>query len=138
MYCVFGGTPRYLASITTRHSLVDNIVTLCLTREGTVRQLVETALVQEQGLRDHATYNALLRAIGAGNTELNRIQKDAAIGTADLTATRDKLERLIALGYVCKERNFAAKNTQPYRYCLADPALAFYFTFVTRHQGILE
>ncbi len=138
MYCVFGGTPRYLASITTRHSLVDNIATLCLAREGTVRQLVETALVQEQGLRDHATYNALLRAIGAGNTELNRIQQDAAIGTPDLTATRDKLERLIALGYVRKERNFAAKNTQSYRYRLADPALAFYFTFVTRYQGMLE
>ena len=138
MYCVFGGTPRYLAHIDVRQSLGDNIARLCLARDGPVRQLVETALVQEQGLREHTTYNAILRAIGAGNTELNSIQQGAAIVAADLTATRDKLERLLALGFVRKERNFGAKHTQPYRYRLDDPALAFYYTFVTRNAGILE
>ena len=138
MYCVFGGTPRYLAHIDIRQSLNDNIARLCLARDGPVRQLVETALVQEQGLREHATYNAILRAIGAGNTELNNIQQGAAITATDLTATRDKLERLIALGFVRRERNFGAKHTQPYRYRLADPALAFYYTFVTRNAGMLE
>ena len=137
-YAVFGGTPRYLASIDTTESLVANIARLSLSKQGTVRQLVETALLQEQGLRDHATYNAILRAIGAGRTELNAIKQGAAIGDGDFTATRNKIDRLIALGYVRRERNFGAKNTQAFRYRLADPAQAFHMAFVTRYQAMLE
>ena len=138
MYSVFGGTPRYLALLRPANPLRDNIARLFLDREGGVRQLVETALLQEEGLRDHATYTAILRAIGAGRTVLNEIKQGAGIEEGDLTATRDKIERLIALGYVRKARNFGAKRTQPFRYSLADPALGFYYHYVAGLEGPLE
>lgn len=137
-YGVFGGTPRYLALLRTTDPLLDNVERLWLDRQGPVRQLVQTALLQEEGLRDHATYTAILRAIGAGRTALNEIKQGAGIEDTDLTATRDKIERLIALGYVRKERNFEAKKTQPFRYRIADPALGFHYHYVARLEGPLE
>ncbi len=113
LHAVFGGAPQYVAHLRPTGGLVDNIARLCIARHGAIRQSVETALLREPGIRDHATYHALLRAMGAGFTTVNAIHTAAALPGTDLTATRAKLERLITLGYVKRERNFGARNTQP-------------------------
>ena len=97
-YGVFGGTPRYLAAIDQRRSLVENVQSLMLDASGEVRDLVRTALLQEQGLRDIAKYQAILRAVGEGRTTLNEIAQSAGLEVG--TPLRDKLERLGHLGYV--------------------------------------
>jgi hypothetical protein len=66
---IVGGTPRYLAAVKPARSLVDNVSRLMLAPRGEVRGLVETAILQEQGLREVSKYQAIMRAIGGGCTE---------------------------------------------------------------------
>lgn len=135
-YGVFGGMPRYLASVDTTRTFAENVTRLMLSPRGDVRGQVETALLQEQGLRDIPKYVGILRAIGAGRTELSEIADLA--GLAKHTSARQKVERLVELGYVERQRNFGAGRTTPWRYRLADPAFRFYHEFVTRYETALE
>jgi len=135
-YGVFGGMPRYLAPIDPGRSLADNVAELMLSPRGEVRSQVETAILQEQGLRDIPKYAGILRAIGGGRTELSRIASRA--GVANDTSLRDKVERLVRLGYAERHRNFDTGRTTPYRYRLADPAFMFYHAFVARLETALE
>ncbi len=135
-YAVFGGTPRYLAAVRANGPLGDNIARLMLAPRGEVRGLVETAILQEQGLREIPKYEAIMRAIGSGRTGLNEIGQRSGL-PAD-TSLRDKLQRLISLGYVQQFRNLGAKSTVPFKYRIADPAFTFYYEFVARHETALE
>jgi len=134
-YGVFGGAPRYLAAIDPSRPLSDNIIALMLHPTGEVRELVRTALLQEQGLREIPKYMAILRAIGSGRTGLNEIAQ--AAGLAKGTPLRDMIERLIGLDYVRAERNLGAKRTSPYRYRISDPAMRFYFDIVAPLESAL-
>lgn len=136
-YAAFGGTPRYLAAINIEQSLDENITRLLLDPQGEVRSLVETALVQERGLREVAKYQAILRAIGTGNTEFSEIKVRAGLQADADTVVRRMVEKLIDLGYVRSERNVGAKATAVYRYRIDDPAFAFYYAFVTRFEAAL-
>lgn len=135
-YGIFGGTPRYLDAVKPRRSLADNATRLMLAPRGEVRGLIETAILQEQGLREISKYQAIMRAIGGGCTELNRIGQRAGLPVD--TPLRDKVERLIELQYVTPFRNFGARGTVPFRYRLADPAFAFHYEFVSRHEALLQ
>ena len=135
-YGIFGGMPRYLAAVKPSRSLADNVARLALAPRGEVRGLIETAIVQEQGLRDIPKYQAILRAIGGGRTQLNEIGQKA--GLPSDTTLRDKVERLVGLGYVRQYRNLGAGSTVPFRYRIADPAFAFYYEFVTHYEAALE
>jgi uncharacterized protein len=134
-YGVFGGTPRYLAAIDPEQTLAANIVSLMLDPSGEVRELVRTALFQEQGLRDIPKYNAILRAIGRGRTELNRIAMDT--GLDNNPSLREKVERLISLDYVHAARNLGAGPKEPYRYRIADPAVRFFYDVVAPLESAL-
>jgi AAA+ ATPase superfamily predicted ATPase len=135
-YGIFGGTPRYLASIKANRSLGENVARAMLAPRGEVRGLIETAIVQEQGLRDIAKYQAILRAIGSGCTELNQVGQRAGLPTD--TSLRDKVEKLMELGYVRAHRNLGAGSTVPFRYAICDPAFAFHYEFVSPHVSALE
>jgi len=135
-YGIFGGMPSYLAAIDPARPLGENVAALVLSPRGEVRNQIETALLQEQGLREIPKYMGILRAIGAGRTLLSEIGARAGL-PAD-TALRDKVERLAWLGYVERERNFGAKATVPYRYRLADPAFMFYHELVTPLETALQ
>lgn len=135
-YGIFGGTPRYLDVVKPARSLADNAARLMLAPRGEVRGLIETAILQEQGLREIPKYQAILRAIGGGGTELNQIGQRAGLPVD--TALRDKIERLIALQYVTSFRNLGARSTLPFRYRLSDPAFAFHYGFVSRHEALLQ
>ena len=135
-YGVFGGTPRYLDALRPTQSLADNAARLMLAPRGEVRGLVETAILQEQGLREIARYQAIMRSIGNGCTEVNEIAQRSGL-TVD-TPLRDKIERLIDLSYVSRTRNLGAKSTSPYRYHISDPAFAFYYEFVSHNEAALE
>lgn len=136
-YSAFGGTPLYLSMIDRRESIEQNIARLLLAPRGAVRGLIETALVQERGLRDVAKYQAILRAIGTGSTELSTIRTRAGLtGDAD-TAVRRMVERLIDLGYVRADRNIGAHGTAAFRFRIDDPAFAFYYEYVPRYETAL-
>lgn len=134
-YGVFGGIPRYLAAVRSSRSLAQNVADTMLHPRGEVRAQVETALLQEQGLREIGSYHAVLRAIADGRTELNEIGQRAGLPTD--TALRQKMERLIALGYVEARRNLGAKPKEAFRYRLADPAQMFHSAFVAPYEAEL-
>ncbi|MEX2542223.1 MAG: ATP-binding protein [Trueperaceae bacterium] len=135
-YGVFGGTPRYLAAIDSQWSLAENIQNLLLAPTGEVRTLVETALDQEEGLRDVAKYRSILRAVAQGRTLRNEIADVA--GLENNHAFRLKLERLIELGYLETHKNIDARASEPVRYYVADPAFRFYQRFVEPNTSTLE
>lgn len=134
-YGIFGGTPRYLSAIDANRSVAANAMSLMLNPAGEVRELVRTALLQEQGLREIPKYVAILRAIGRGRTELNEIAQ--AAGLEPDTALRDKLDRLMELDYVHAGRNLGAKSNERFRYRVADPAFRFYYDFVAPLESVL-
>jgi AAA+ ATPase superfamily predicted ATPase len=134
-YGIFGGTPRYLTPVDPRRTVAENAVSLMLNPAGEVRELVQTALLQEQGLREIQKYVAILRAVGKGRTELNEIAQGAGLDPD--TALRDKLDRLMALDYVRSGRNLGAKAKEPFRYRVADPAFRFYYEFVAPMESAL-
>jgi AAA+ ATPase superfamily predicted ATPase len=134
-FAVFGGTPRYLEPIDSALPLAENIIRLMLHPSGEVRELVQTTLLQEQGLREIPKYVAVLRAIGHGRTELNEIAQ--AAGLEKGTTLRDKIGRLIDLDYVKASRNLGASRTTPYRYRVSDPALRFFYDIVAPLESAL-
>lgn len=134
-YGVFGGTPRYLAPIDSNRPLSENIIDLMLNPSGEIRELVQTALHQEQGLRSIPVYIAILRAIGHGRTEQNGIAQ--AAGVESDRSLREKLDRLIELDYVQSGRNLDASPTEAYRYRVSDPAFRFYYEFVAKMESAL-
>jgi uncharacterized protein len=135
-YGVFGGTPRYLAAIDHRRSFADNAADLLLSPRGEVRLLVETALDQEEGLRDVPKYRAILRAVADGCTERNEIAQRT--GLSNDNGLRGKLALLVSLGYLEERRNIDAKPNAALRYAIADAAFRFYHRFVAPNASALE
>jgi AAA+ ATPase superfamily predicted ATPase len=134
-YGIFGGTPRYLTPVNPQRTVAENAISLMLNPSGEVRELVQTSLLQEQGLREIQKYVAILRAVGKGRTGLNEIAQGAGLDPD--TALRDKLDRLMALDYVQAGRNLGAKAKEPFRYRVADPAFRFYYEFVAPLESAL-
>ncbi|HEX6041556.1 ATP-binding protein [Longimicrobium sp.] len=135
VYGIFGGTPRYLSPVDPGRTVGENAVSLMLNPTGEVRELVQTALLQEQGLREIPKYVAILRAVGEGRTQLNEIAQGSGLELD--TALRDKLERLMGLDYVRAGRNLGAKSREPFRYRVSDPAFRFYYRFVAPLESAL-
>ena len=135
-YGIFGGTPRYLAAVDPSQPLADNATRLLLNPSGEVRLLVETALAQEEGLRDVSKYRAILQAVADGQTERNEIAQRT--GLSNDKGLRDKLDRLIALGYLEARANADARPNAPVRYGVADAAFRFHQRFVEPARSLLE
>jgi AAA+ ATPase superfamily predicted ATPase len=136
VYGVFGGTPRYLAAIDTSRPFEQNVQELLLAKDGEIRTLLETALDQEDGLRDIAKYRTVLRSVAGGATERNEIANRS--GLKNDRGLRDKIETLMALGYLERRDNVDATPNDPVRYALADPAHRFYQRFVAPNASLLE
>ncbi len=98
--------------------------------------LVETALEQEEGLRDVSKYRAVLQAVAGGRTTRNEIAQRA--GLANDRALRDKLDRLVELGYVETRQNLDAGPTDAVRYGVAYAAFRFYERVVEPNRSVLE
>ncbi len=135
IYGIFGGTPRYLAAVNPVHALAANVTRLMLDPTGEVRLLIETALDQEEGLRETSKYRAILRAVADGRGVRNEIAQRT--GLSNDAGLRDKLARLEGLGYIEACRNFDARKNEPIRYGIADPAFRFHQRFVEPSLSML-
>ena len=135
-YSTFGGTPRYLATVDPSASLADNVARLSLSPRGEVRQLVETSLDQEEGLREVVKYRAIVHAVATGQTRRNDIAQRT--GLANDAGLREKLARLADLGYLAARANVDARPNEPVTYAIADPAVRFHHRFVEPHLAVLD
>lgn len=127
-YAAFGGTPQYLAAIEGKRSINDNIVDLLLDPGGKVRIQLETALEQEEGLRDPAKYRSILAAAGLKRRTAGEIA--AHLNVSNDSGLKRMIKELVRLEYLQEERNFGAPSNQPVRYRNADPAQRFFYGLV--------
>jgi AAA+ ATPase superfamily predicted ATPase len=134
-YAAFGGVPKYLRPIDTRRPLDENIVELLLAPHGVVRLQLETALNQEEGLREYGKYQGILEAVGIKRRELGEIA--ATLGQSVDTPLRRMAAQLVELGFLELERSFGEPGNQAIRYRIADPALRFYYGLVLPNESAI-
>ena len=134
-YAAFGGIPKYLDAIDGGRSLADNVVELMLSPHGQVRMQVETALEQEEGLRDSSKYRAILASVGLGRSTVGDIA--ASLGRSSDSALKRMIKQLVHLDYLEEERNFDGPRNQPLRYRMADPAQRFFYGLVLPNESAI-
>lgn len=136
LYGVFGGTPRYLASIADR-DLQTSVARNMLSPRGEVHLQVQNIIEQEKGIREPAEYRAVLAAIAAGRTDVNDIALTAGLGERPHVVRR-ALAILEGLDLTRRERNFDASEKARYQHRIADNAVRFWYTFVHPSRSRLE
>lgn len=136
-YGIFGGLPRYLAAIEPEESLEAATIRTLLSRTGEVHLQLEHLLAQERGIRDPASYRAVLAAVARGATETNEITQAAGLQDNKLKARR-ALQTLEDLGLIGRELNFDANPKTGYRNRIADHAVSFWYRFVESNRSRIE
>jgi AAA+ ATPase superfamily predicted ATPase len=134
-YAAFGGMPKYLDTVDDERPLEENIVDLLLSADGSVRMQVETAIEQEEGLRDAAKYRSILASVGQSRRTIGEIA--ASLDRSADSGLRRMLKRLVQLEYLEEERNFDAASNQARRFRMADPAQRFYYGLVLPHASAI-
>lgn len=115
--------------------MADNIVDLLLRPDGGVRIQVESALEQEQGLREVAKYRAILASVGLKRREVGEIA--ASLGQEADSSLKRMVKELVRLEYLEEERNFDAPRNQALRYRMAGPAQRFYYGLVLPNESAI-
>jgi hypothetical protein len=136
VYGVFGGTPRFLATIQPGEPLADRVIESVLSPRGEVHLQVDRIIEQEKGIREPAEYRAILAAIAAGKTELEEIAQ--ATGLDDRAHVVRRVAVLEKLELIERERNFDAHEKAAWRYRIADLAVRFWYRFIEPNRSRLE
>ena len=134
-YAAFGGTPMYLDAVDDSRAVADNVIDLLLSPDGRVRIQVESALEQEEGLRDVAKYRAILASVGLKRREIGEIA--ASLGQESDSPLKRMVKELVRLEYLEEERNLDAPRNQPIRFRMADPAQRFYYGLVLPNESAI-
>ncbi len=134
---IFGGTPRYLATIESRDTIASRTIGSMLSPTGDVHVQLANLIEQEKGIRDTAEYRAVLTAVAAGRTLTDEIA-DAAGLRGRLHVAQRALQILEELGLVERERNFGASERTPWRTRISDNAVRFWHRFVLPNRSRLE
>lgn len=135
-YGIFGGTPRFLATIRPNEALSDRVIESVLSPRGEVHLQLDRLIEQEKGIREPAEYRAILAAIAGGTTRLEDIAQVAGLGDR-LHAVR-RMAVLESLELIERERNFGAHEKAAWQYRIADPAVRFWYRFVQPNRSRLE
>lgn len=134
-YASFGGMPRYLDAVDPDQGPDANIVDHLLSPDGNVRIQLETALEQEEGLRNVAKYRAILASVGIKRREIGEIA--ASLGQEADSALKRMVKQLVHLEYVEEERDFDAPGNEAFRYRMADPAQRFHYGLVLPNESAI-
>ena len=134
-YATFGGTPYYLAQVRPELGYERNVIDLMFSTSGLLYE--EPAMLMRQELRDPATYNSLLDAVGQGETKLGAIADKAGIAAA--TASK-YLATLADLGLVERQVPFGVDpaRTRKGLWKIRDPFFAFWYRFVSPNVASIE
>ncbi|MDO8213401.1 ATP-binding protein [Conexibacter sp. CPCC 206217] len=135
-YAVLGGTPQYQVWAGDRR--IETVLRTAVLAKGQPLYEDPLHLLREgEGIRDPATYFAILRAISGGATQHNQIATRIGIPSSNLGA---RLGRLEELGYVTAWAPLSADGLEPRRtsYRIADPYFGFFFRYVFPNRSRLE
>lgn len=138
LYTILGGVPGYLERFEPTQSLTTNVQQHLLQPIGMFRS--EPTVQVSDLVREPRTYEAVLRAIAAGNYTVSEISKATGVSSSNLPVY---LKSLIALGMV--ERRIPAtvpplqrRTSKRGRYHLRDAYLRFFFRFVEPNLEMVE
>lgn len=137
IFGIFGGTPRYLATIEGRDTIASRTISSMLSPTGDVHVQPGNLIEQEKGIRDTAEYRAVLTAVAAGRPLTDEIA-DAAGLAGRLHVAQRALQILEELGLVERERNFRVSERTPWRTRISDNAVRFWHRFVLPNRSRLE
>lgn len=137
VYGVFGGTPRYLATIDEGDDIAERIIETVISPRGEVYLQLERLIEQEKGIREPREYRAVLSAVAQGNTDTERIAAAAGLEDRKHVVVR-ALGVLSDLGLVWRERNFGASERTPWKNRIADNAVRFWYRFVHKNRSLVE
>jgi AAA+ ATPase superfamily predicted ATPase len=139
VYAVVGGIPAYLEQFDPAQSLSANLKGLLMQRTGLFRS-EPFILIGDVIRRETQTYEAVLKAIAAGNRTpgdigglLDRPASYLSPYLKNLEALRLVERRVPAT--VPRDQRQASRNS---RYHLADPYLRFYFRFIAPNLDLVE
>jgi hypothetical protein len=135
-YGIFGGTPRFLATLRPGEPLADRVIESMLSPRGEVHLQLDRIIEQEKGIREPAEYRALLAAIAGGTTQLDDIVQAAGLG--DRANAVRRVAVLEGLELIARERNFDAHEKAAWQHRIADPAVRFWHRFVLPNRSRLE
>lgn len=134
VYSMLGGIPLYLSLFDDSVSIKENVVKNCLSTTGYLFNEVETLLHME--LKETYFYKNILLAINGGASSFNTIKTKV---DEDAAKIAKYLSVLINLGFVKKEFPCGEKEkTRNTIYSISDNFFAFYFTFIFKHQNMLN
>lgn len=136
VYGIFGGTPRFLATVQQGEPLHKRVSESVLSPRGEVHLQLDRIIEQEKGIREPAEYRALLATIAAGKTELEEIVQ--ATGLGDRANAVRRVAVLEKLELIERERNFDAHQKTAWQHRISDPAVRFWYRFVQANRSRLE
>lgn len=137
VYGILGGTPRFLATLDPYDDLGEHVTRTVLSTRGEVHLQLANIIEQEKGIREPGDYRAVLTAVAAGNTEIDRIANAAGFAER-VHVVRRVLEVLEELDLIRRERDFGAGKRAPWKIRIGDPAVRFWYRFVEPNRSLLE
>lgn len=135
-YATFGGTPYYLKQVQPSLTYEQNVEELLFDTSGLLYE--EPLMLMRQELRDPATYNSVMNAIGAGATKQNKIADQA--GLASPSSVSKYLTTLADLGLVERQVPFGEdpQRSRKGLWSIRDPFFSFWHRFVAPHSPDIE
>jgi len=133
IYACFDGIPEYLLRINPENSAEENIIENFF-KKGYMYEEAEYLLRYE--LRDLATYNTILEALGERGRKFHEIH---AITGIDKSKLPKYLFILRNLGIVSREKPLTTKRkARNYIYRIRDNYFRFYYTFIYPYKESIE
>lgn len=134
-YAAFGGTPYYLAQVRPELGFERNVTDLMFDTSGLLYE--EPAMLMRQELRDPATYNSVMDAVGQGETRQGAIADKAGIPPM---AASKYLSVLADLGLLERRVPFGMDPARTRRglWRIRDPFFAFWHRFVSPNVAVVE
>lgn len=134
-YACVGGVPYYLAQVDPSLSFRENLENLFFRTDGLLFE--EPLMLLRQELREPASYNSILRAVGSGANRQNEIANRAGI---ENTTASKYLKTLSSLDILEREVPFGENPETSRRgiYRFSDACYDFWYTFVMPTIGDIE
>ena len=135
-YSITGGVPKYMEFLDGQDGLMEQVVSVILSKDGFLYEEPYFLLKDEVGTS--VSYFSVIRAIAEGNHKLGKIA--SALGT-ETSALTPYLSVLSDLGFVVKATPVTEKNPAKSRkglYFISDNFMRFWFRYVYPFKGELE
>ena len=135
-YAIAGGIPAYLEQFEPKRKLWNDVHDVILRKDGFLYDEVSFLLMEE--LREPRNYFAILSAIAAGNTRLNKIAQGASLPPPTVGRYLDILRDLRIVQRVLPVTETIPHKSKKGIYKIIDQFFRFWFRFVYPNRGFLE